>query len=154
MWNFLPSLYGGREKGREEGPDSHALVWHQGTKKEPARTCHGDRCEANRRTQRPGTFSIQGVREAFSGRSLRARQREFQNQGLAFGAGLGRGHPHPLPLGPLASWFLLLKMSTLPSFPSKHPSTLTSARRCAREPCGTGQSAPSATWTFSSTSWW
>ena len=53
-------------------------------------------------------------------------------------------------LPPGSSW---LKV-TLLSFSSKLPSTLTSVRRCAPEPCGMGRSAPSATWTSWSTSWW
>lgn len=59
------------------------------------------------------------------------------------------GPPLPSPAGSPCC-----EMLTLPSFSSKHPSTLMSTRRCAPEPCGTGPSAPSATWTFSSMSWW
>lgn len=65
----------------------------------------------------------------------------------------GRTYRTTWPPGPLAAWFSCLKMTFL-SFSSKLPSTLTSVRRYAPEPCGMGRSAPSATWTSWSTSWW
>lgn len=73
--------------------------------------------------------------------------------GCRAGSATGQVTPsHLLARSPAGS--SCLKMSTFLSVSSKHPSTLMSARRCAPEPCGTGRSAPLATWTFSSTSWW
>lgn len=95
------------------------------------------------------TSSTQGVREGFSA-VTEVRQRDVQGYTTL----LARPVTPPGPPGHSPAVPSCFKMSLLLSFSSKHPSTRTSARRCAPGPCGMGRSAPSATWTFSSTSWW
>ena len=153
---------GHEEKGRKEGPDSLAFCWPPGTRKsktqsvvrEPA-VQTGGRYQEN---VEENPSSLRGGREGFSERSLKVKREEFQNRRLLpLGLGLYSTAGQVTPPGCLvhlpagSSGF---KMSTFLSLSSKHPITPRSVRRYAPEPCGTGRSAPSATWTFWSTSWW